>query len=103
MHLNGGELDGIRILSAEATALMQETQFSTSGDPLPWGLGWLIAEDSEHPYVHYDGSVQVGLNNMRVYPNDGLAIVIMGNSSGYDVQTVTDSAASVVFSLLAGQ
>ena len=37
-------------------------------------------------------------NNMRVYPNDGPAIVIMGNSSGYDAQTVTDADANVVFS-----
>ena len=30
MHLNGGELDGVRILSPEAVAQMQEMQSSTS-------------------------------------------------------------------------
>ena len=103
MHLNGGELDGVRILSAEATALMRETQSTTSGAPLQWGLGWFIGDDSEHPYVYHVGSVEVGLNIIRIYPNDGVAVVTMGNSSGYDVQTVTDAAANVVFSLLAGQ
>ena len=103
MHLNRGELEGVRILSPEAAALMQETQLSSSGDPLPWGLAWFKSADGEHPYVEHTGSVKVGLNNVRIYPNEGLAIIVMGNGSGYDVETVTNAAANVVFTLLTAQ
>ena len=103
MHLNGGELDGVRLLSPEAVAQMQEMQYSTQGDPFGWGLGWIVADEGEHPYVEHDGG-GVGLwDKVRLYPEEGLAIVLMSNASGWDRVRVADAAASVVFSMPAGQ
>jgi CubicO group peptidase (beta-lactamase class C family) len=100
MHLNGGELDGVRILSPESVALMQEIQLSTAGEPLLFTLGWFIHDDPEHPYIEHAGG-GVGIRDlMRLYPNDGLAIVLMSNAGGYDELPVMDAAANVVFSTM---
>ncbi|MCP4396730.1 MAG: beta-lactamase family protein [bacterium] len=102
MHLNGGELDGVRILSPESVALMQEMQHSTSGDPLGVGLAWFVFDDGEHTYIEHDGG-GVGIwDKMRLYPQDGLAIVLMSNASGWERDRVGDAAANVVFSMLGG-
>ncbi len=99
MHLNGGEFDGVRILSPESVSLMQEIQLSTKGDPLQFTLGWFVTDDSEHPYVEHAGG-GVGIRDlMRLYPKEGLAIVLMSNAGGYDELTVVDAAANVVFSM----
>jgi CubicO group peptidase (beta-lactamase class C family) len=100
MHLNGGELDGVRILSPEAVALMQEMQSSTTGDPLGYGAAWRVHDEAEHPFVEHDGG-GVGLwAKMRLYPQEGLAIVLMSNESGWNRDKVADAAANVVFSMM---
>ncbi|UCH25728.1 MAG: alpha/beta fold hydrolase [Trueperaceae bacterium] len=101
MHLNGGELAGVRILSPESAALMREMQYSSAGDPLGYGLAWLIG-DGDHPYVEHDGGGAGLWDKMRIYPDEGVAIVMMSNGEGFDRDRVVDAAANVVFSLLAG-
>jgi CubicO group peptidase (beta-lactamase class C family) len=100
MLLNGSELDGGRILSPEAVALMQEMQHSTTGDPLGYGLAWLVHDEAEHPYVEHDGGGVGVWAKMRLYPEEGLAIVLMSNASGWDRDRVADAAANVVFSMM---
>jgi D-alanyl-D-alanine carboxypeptidase len=100
MHLNGGELDGVRILSPESAALMQEMQFATTGDPLGYGAAWRIFEEEEHPFVEHDGGGTGLWAKMRLYPKEGLAIVLMSNESGWNRDKVADAAANVVFSMM---
>jgi CubicO group peptidase (beta-lactamase class C family) len=100
MHLNGGELDGVRILSAEAVVLMQEMQNSTTGDPLGYGVAWRVHDEAEHPYVEHDGGGEGLWAKMRLYPEEGLAIVLMSNASGWNRDRVADAAANVVFSMM---
>ena len=100
MHLNSGALDGVRILSPESVALMQEMQLSTKGDPLGYGLGWVVVPEGKHAYIEHNGG-GVGIwDKMRLYPKDGVAIVLMSNASGFDRDRVADAAANVVFSML---
>jgi len=103
MLLNGGELDGVQILSPESVALMREVQLSISGAPLAFGLGWHVVDDSEHPYIEHDGGGPGITARIRLYPNEGFAIVLMSNGTGFDRNEVTDAAANVVFSMLEGQ
>jgi len=103
MHLNGGEFEGVRILSPESVGLMQEMQLSTKGTPLGFGLGWEVFDDAEHPYVQHPGGGYGIQALMRLYPNEGFAIVIMSNLQGYDHEGVVDAAANVVFSMLEGR
>jgi CubicO group peptidase (beta-lactamase class C family) len=103
MHLNGGEFEGVRILSPESVSLMQEMQISTKGTPLGFGLGWEVFDQTEHPHAQHPGG-GVGIQTlMRLYPNEGLAITIMSNLQGYDHVQVVDAAANVLFSMMAGQ
>ena len=105
MHLNNGKLDEVRILSRESVTLMQEMQLSTNGDPLGFGLGWFIEEEGEHPYIEHGGSGWfLGATMMRLYPDDRLGIVIMGNTGpDYDREDIIDAAANVIFNKLAEQ
>jgi CubicO group peptidase (beta-lactamase class C family) len=100
MHLNGGELDGVRILSPESAAHMQEMQFATTGDPLGYGAAWRIFEEGEHPFVEHDGGGTGLWAKMRLYPQEGLAIVLMSNESGWNRDKVADAAANVVFTMM---
>jgi len=100
MHLNGGELDGVRILSPESVALMQEMQFTSTGEPLGYGVSWRVFDDAEHPFVEHDGGGDGLLAKIRLYPQEGLAIVMMSNESGWNRDKVADAAANVVFTLL---
>ena len=102
MHLNGGELDGVRILSPESVTLMQEMQLSTAGDPLGHGLGWEIVADAEQLTIQHSGSGAGAQALMRLYPKEGVAVVLMSNAVGYAEEEVVDAAANVVFSLLGG-
>jgi len=103
MHLNGGQFAGVRILSPESVSLMQQIQLSSKGDPLQFALGWFVIDDPEHPYVEHAGG-GVGIRDlMRLYPEEGLAIVLMSNAGGYDELTVVDAAANVIFSMLEGR
>jgi CubicO group peptidase (beta-lactamase class C family) len=100
MHLNRGELDGVRILSPESVEMMQEINPSTTGEPLSFTLGWLVSDDPEHPYVEHAGG-GVGIRDlMRLYPRDAVSIVLMSNAAGYDDVAVVNAAANVVFEML---
>jgi CubicO group peptidase (beta-lactamase class C family) len=100
LHLNSGELDGVRILSPEAVALMQEMQLTTTGGPLGYGLAWRVFDEAEHPFVEHDGGGTGLWAKMRLYPEAGLAIVLMSNASGWDRDQVADAAANVVFAMI---
>jgi CubicO group peptidase (beta-lactamase class C family) len=100
MMLNEGELDGVRILSAESVALLQEVQPSTSGEPLGIGLAWHFGGDAEHPYIQHDGGGAGIQTKLRLYMKDGFALAIMANGSGFDRNELADAAANVVFSTM---
>jgi len=76
---------------------------SNKGNPIGYGIGWEVIDDAEHPYVEHPGSGYGSQALMRLYPNEGFAIVIMSNFEGYDHEGVVDAAANVVLSMLAGQ
>jgi CubicO group peptidase (beta-lactamase class C family) len=99
MMLNEGELDGDRILTAESVVLLQEVQTSTSGEPFGIGLAWHFGEDAEHPYIEHDGAGAGLQAKLRLYMEDGFAVAIMANASGFDRNELADAAANVVFTM----
>jgi CubicO group peptidase (beta-lactamase class C family) len=100
MLLNGGELDGARILSSESVEFLKQEQVSTSGEPLGFGMAWLIRDDPEHPYIEHGGGGEGVDALLRVYTQDGFAIALQANSGGYSRQDVMNAAANVVLSTL---
>ncbi|MFD8934316.1 serine hydrolase domain-containing protein [Streptomyces sp. NPDC059578] len=87
MHLAGGRAqDGTRVLSEEATALMQRRvvdspdRWSVSADG--WGLGWTLYDwDGVQGYGH-DGASIGQYGYLRVVPSAGVAVVLLTNGGG---------------------
>jgi CubicO group peptidase (beta-lactamase class C family) len=89
MHLRDGELDGVRILSADGARHMREIR--VRGRVRDLGLGWFRprrARNAEPAYVEHLGGGAGYWNDMRIYPDLSLGVVMMGNSTKYDHEAV---------------
>ena len=100
-HANGGEIDGVRILSTESAAAMRGAQLSNDGEPLSWGLGWSVNDAAEHPFIEHDGGGTGMSTKMRIYPESGVSILMMSNAQGWNMAKTADAAANVVFTMMA--
>lgn len=49
---------------------MQEMQFSTTGDPLGYGVAWRVHDEAEHPSVERDGGGDGLWTKLRLYPGE---------------------------------
>ena len=91
-HADGGVLDGVRVISESATSAMQE--ISLEGRPFDHGLGWFrppADRDRRPRFVEHYGGGGGYHNLMRLYPDRGVGVVVMGNSTSYDVDAVADA------------
>lgn len=89
MHLAGGTIDGTRVLTADATATMQ--QIDAEGRRFDLGLGWFrpVADREADPaFIEHLGGGAGFFNVMRMYPTEGVGAVVMGNATKYDVDAV---------------
>ncbi|MGC4189777.1 MAG: serine hydrolase domain-containing protein [Thermomicrobiales bacterium] len=79
MHINKGELDGVRIISEELATLMQ-TPFINSWDQhTSFGQGWYIAEYPGMKLIMHGGTT-IGFNAMlRIAPERNFAISVLTN------------------------
>ena len=86
LHLADGTINGTRIL-APATARAMRT-ITTPGTPFDLGLGWFRRPTDRHAqpgFVEHWGTGGGYWNAMRLYPDLGLGIVVMANTThGYD-------------------
>jgi CubicO group peptidase (beta-lactamase class C family) len=92
LHLNGGEVDGVRLLSPESTAQMQD--LSHTGPDLDVGLGWFrkrAASQRGESYVEHLGGGAGFLNVMRLWPDRARAAVLMGNATSYDQAAILNA------------
>ena len=94
MHLRDGELDGERILSAPTARAMRNIDHP--GKPFDHGTGWFRRpSDATDTWVEHFGAGAGFWNVMRLYPERGVGIVLMSNSTRtYDFEPL--------FALLAG-
>ena len=86
MHLNDGELDGARILRPETAVDMR--RISARGRKRDVAHGWFASAEhrgTPHPYVEHLGAGGGFYNAMRIYPDAGIASVLMTNTTqAYD-------------------
>jgi CubicO group peptidase (beta-lactamase class C family) len=86
LHLADGEIDGNRVLAAGTTRAMR--RIDTPGKPFDLGLGWFrraADRDATPPFVEHWGTGGGFWNAMRLYPDLGLGIVVMANTTrAYD-------------------
>jgi CubicO group peptidase (beta-lactamase class C family) len=96
LHLNRGVVDGRRLLSPDSVTAMQ--QISARGSKLDVGLGWFRGHSEareKRPYLEHLGGGAGFLNLMRIYPEESLGVVVMGNSTKYDVERIIETVADV--------
>ncbi len=92
LHLNGGQVDGTRLLSPESVAEMQ--RITRSGGKRDFGLGWFRSHEARErspAFVERLGGGAGFWNVMRVYPEESLGIVLMGNTTSYDHETLLNA------------
>ena len=94
MHLSDGEIDRHRVLDQNSARSMRS--ICHAGKPFDHGAGWFRRPGSSPAgCVEHYGTGAGFWNVMRLYPDRGLGIVMMSNSTtGYDFEPV--------FALLAG-
>jgi CubicO group peptidase (beta-lactamase class C family) len=96
LHLNGGEVDGTRLLSAESVSEMR--RITPRGGKREFGLGWFRSHEARErrpAFVEHLGGGAGFWNVMRIYPEESLGVVVMGNTTSYDHGSVCDAIVSV--------
>jgi CubicO group peptidase (beta-lactamase class C family) len=86
MHLRDGELDGSRILAPHSARSMRA--IDRPGKPFDHGIGWFRRPTkASGQWVEHFGTGAGFWNVMRLYPDRGLGVVVMTNSTaGYDFE-----------------
>jgi len=94
MHLRDGELGGQRVFSSQICRRMRV--IDQPGKPFDHGIGWFRRPNSNRGHwVEHFGAGAGFWNVMRLYPDAGLGVVVMSNSTtAYDFEPL--------FALLAG-
>ena len=96
LHLNGGQTNGTRLLSAESVAEMR--RITRRGGKRDFGLGWFRSHGARQrrpAFVEHLGGGAGFWNVMRIYPEELLGVVVMGNITSYDHESVCDAIVSV--------
>ncbi len=88
MHINGGELDGTRVISQETAALMQTPFINAWDQNCSFGQGWYITEYPDLKIVQHGGATMGFRAMLRIAPERGFAIALLTNgdsgTSAYD-------------------
>jgi len=86
VHLADGTIDGTRILASDTARAMRT--INTPGRPFELGLGWFRRPEdrsAQPAFVEHWGTGGGFWNGMRLYPELGLGIVVMANTTrAYD-------------------
>ena len=107
--LGGGELEGQRILSPESVHTMIHDSHVTGrggeADTYPgmrYGLGWHIVPEGQRLRIQHRGGGPGFGSEMRLYPDEGLGMVVIANDTTYDRDAILDLAARLDWSHVAG-
>jgi CubicO group peptidase (beta-lactamase class C family) len=89
--LNGGVLDGARILSKESVAAMLDTGYSGARTRLGFrlGLGWQWSDREPHPYKGHAGGGPGFSAQLALVQEAGLVVALAGNDTLMDRTGIT--------------
>jgi CubicO group peptidase (beta-lactamase class C family) len=100
--LNGGELDGQRILAPQTVRLMIADSHvlgrhgeADSYPGMSYGLGWHIVPEGLRLRIQHRGGGPGFGSEMRLYPDEGLAMVVIANDTTYGRDSILDLAATL--------
>lgn len=89
-YLEGGEIDGARVLAPEsARAMTYEGQVGGRG------LGWEVHRVDGRLHVQHPGGGPGFATLMRLYPEEGLGIVVLANGTDLDRDGLADLLGSM--------
>ena len=107
--LGGGELDGQRIRAPQSVEMMIQDSHVIGrhgeADTYPgmsYGLGWHIIPDGNRLRIQHRGGGPGFGSEMRLYPDEGLGMVVIANDTTYDRDAILDQAARLDWSHIAG-
>ena len=83
LHMNGGRLDGVRILSEASTRAMQEPTAERPGGSRSYGIGWVIEEFGGKTSISHSGGMPGVSTLLRLILDDDTAAVVLTNMSGH--------------------
>jgi CubicO group peptidase (beta-lactamase class C family) len=103
-YLNDGELDGQRILSAKGVAMMTNESHVTGKGPqtmgypgMSHGLGWWVIPTEDQTALQHTGGGPGFAALMRLYPDQSLGVVVLGNGTNLPHDGIADLAASLAW------
>lgn len=98
-HLNGGELEGRRILSQESvTSMMLDTYIhggSLQTDYSTQGLGWEICGEGDDLCLAHGGGGPGFASVLRLYPGRSLGFVLIANGTNLEGEAILDLLAGL--------
>ncbi len=80
MHMNGGEIDGRRVLSTAAAQEMQTAQARGGGWDNSWGVGWNLQPVDGVTTVGHNGSISGFESSLHLVPEQQTAFIVLTNS-----------------------
>jgi CubicO group peptidase (beta-lactamase class C family) len=89
--LNGGELDGVRILKKESVLAMLDKGFSKESTSLGFrlGHGWQWSDRESHPYKGHAGGGPGFSAQLALVQDAGLVVALAGNDTLMDRAGIT--------------
>lgn len=105
--LNRGQLDGRRILTrASVETMLNDHQVpagsspelsATGRDDVRHGLAWFVVHDGGRLYYEHTGGGPGWAALMRIYPEDGLTVVLMSNGTVLPGTELADAIAKTAW------
>ena len=81
-HLNLGELDGQRILSAQAAREMHTAQVAVLPPLAPMALGWMTSDVGGYPVISHGGTSLFFYSWLYLLPEQRIGLFVSTNSAG---------------------
>jgi CubicO group peptidase (beta-lactamase class C family) len=102
-YLNGGELDGARILTEKSVAYMSHEGYVVAGRSqqsrlypgMSYGVGWFVIPSDEGLCLQHTGFGPGFASIMRLYPEAKLGIVVLSNGSSLKRNRTVDLLAGL--------
>jgi CubicO group peptidase (beta-lactamase class C family) len=96
LHLKNGRIGDAQLLSPDSVAEMQ--RITPRGGKRDFGLGWFRSHESAQrlpAFMEHLGGGAGFWNVMRFYPDRSLGVVMMGNTTSYDHESILDAIVGV--------
>jgi CubicO group peptidase (beta-lactamase class C family) len=96
LFLDGGRSAGNSILSGPTVREMLRMRKSADGRPLGMGLAWHLGRQGRESYAEHAGGGPGIDSLLRLYPERGLSIAVLGNMNGYGPGKVAEYAGALL-------